>query len=64
MVPYILILITTRRSLVTFTAQLIHHSEKTPARGLYYIAWDAGWASEPVWAFQRGEKPVPQPRIE
>jgi len=51
MVPCILILDTTRRTLVTFTPQLIHHSEKTPARGLYRIAWDAGWASEPVWAF-------------
>lgn len=64
MVPCILILSTTRRSLVIFTPQLIHHSEKIPTRCLYHIAWDSGWASEPVWAFWIGEKPVPQPGIE
>jgi hypothetical protein len=56
MAPYILILSTRRRSPVIFTLQLLRHSEKTPVRDLYHIAWDGGWASEPVWAFWRGEK--------
>jgi len=64
MAPYILILSTRRRSPVIFTLQLIHYGEKTPARGLYHIAWNVGWASEPVCTFSRGEKTVLQPGIE